>query len=170
MEVVYVEVKHGQLRKPLSQCPKGLKIFLENNQRMHQGRTSLQKSILMRVTLSRICLKPNSSAGALNGASYQLPGTDTETYNRMGLYLGTEIVSECSHWRCLSQHTLSFRKSRRRRGKNLLVTCQLLYIYHPSLNIKKPGHHTRIYEAPNTMTPPCFSVLQYSTFHTNFKG
>ena len=46
---------------------------------MHWGRTSLQKSIFVRVTLSRYCLKPNSSVGALNGASYQLLGADMES-------------------------------------------------------------------------------------------
>src|SRR5258706_15842498 len=82
-----------------------LKVFLENNWRMHWGRTSLQKSIFMRVTLSRYCLKPNSSVGALNGASYQLLGADMESLNRMGLYLKSKMVSECSHRRCLIQHT-----------------------------------------------------------------
>ena len=72
---------------------------------MHWGRTSLQKLIFARVTLSRYCLKPNSSVGALNGASYQLLGADTESLNRMGLYLESKMVSECSHRRHLIQHT-----------------------------------------------------------------
>ena len=59
---------------------------------MHWGRTSLQKSIFARVTLSRYCLNPNSSVGALNGASYQLLGTDMESLNRMGLYLKSKMV------------------------------------------------------------------------------
>src|SRR5258708_2535796 len=58
-----------------------------------------------RVTLSRYCLKPNSSVGALNGASYQLLGADMESLNRMGLYLKSKMVSECSHRRHLIQHT-----------------------------------------------------------------
>src|SRR5258708_18232199 len=51
------------------------------------------------------CLKPNPSVGALNGASYQLLGADMESLNRMGLYLESKMVSECSHSRCLIQHT-----------------------------------------------------------------
>src|SRR5258708_31831065 len=101
-----------------------LKVFLENNWRMHWGRTSLQKSIFVRVTLSRYCLKPNSSVGALNGASYQLLGADMESLNRMGLYLESKMVSECSHRRCLIQHTHYFENE----GNNLLVTCLLLHI------------------------------------------
>jgi len=56
------------------------------------GKTSLQKSILVRVTLSRNCLKPKSSVGALFGASYQLLGADMESLNRMGLYLNSKMV------------------------------------------------------------------------------
>src|SRR5258707_15319981 len=85
MRVVNVEAELGWLRKPLSQSPEELKVFLENNWRMHWGRTSLQKSIFTRVTLSRNCLKPNSSVGALNGASYQLLGADTHQQNMLML-------------------------------------------------------------------------------------
>src|SRR5258706_6612374 len=106
MRVVIVEDELRKLRKPLSQSPGELKVFLESNWRMHWGRTSLQKSIFTRVTLSRNCLKPNSSVGALNGASYQLLGADMESLNRMGLYLKSKMVSECSHRRHLIQHTL----------------------------------------------------------------
>ena len=63
-----------------------------NNGRMHWGKTSLQKSILARVTLGRNCLKPKSSVGALIGASYQLLGADTDSLNRMGLYLKSKMV------------------------------------------------------------------------------
>src|SRR5260221_2891994 len=105
MRVVIVEDELGLLRKPLSQSLGELKVFLDNNWRMRWGRTSLQKSIFARVTLSRYCLKPNSSVGALNGASYQLLGADTESLNRMGLYLESKMISECSHRRCLIQHT-----------------------------------------------------------------
>ncbi len=54
---------------------------------MHWGKTSLQKSILVRATLSRNCLKPKSSVGGLFGAYYQLLGADMESLNTMGLYL-----------------------------------------------------------------------------------
>src|SRR5260370_1476701 len=105
MRVINVEDEPGYLRKPLSRSPGELKVFLENNWRMHWGRTSLQKSIFARVTLSRYCLKPNSSVGALNGASYQLPGADMESLNRMGLYLKSKMVSESSNRRRRIQHT-----------------------------------------------------------------
>src|SRR5258708_21441510 len=40
----------------------------------------------------------------------------------------------------------------------------------PNLFIKNPDINSRIYEAPNAMTPSCFSVLQYSTLQTHSKG
>src|SRR5260370_30939233 len=105
MRVVIVEDELREPRKTPSQNPGELKVFLKNNWRMHWGRTSLQKSIFMRVTLSRYCLKPNSSVGALSGASYQLPGADMESLNRMELYLESKMVSQCLHRRHLIQHT-----------------------------------------------------------------
>src|SRR5260370_31270730 len=95
----------GSSGNVLSWSPGEIKVLLDNNWRMHWGRTSLQKSIFARVALSRYCLKPNSSVGALNGASYQLLGADMKSLNRMGLYLESKMVSECSHRRCLIQHT-----------------------------------------------------------------
>src|SRR5258708_351749 len=124
MRVINVEHEPGQLRKPLSRSLGELKVFLDNNWRMHWGRTSLQKSIFARVTLSRYCLKPNSSVGALNGASYQLLGADMESLNRMGLYLESKMVSECSHRRCLIQNTHYLENE----GNCLIETGLLLYI------------------------------------------
>src|SRR5258708_25429898 len=92
MREVSVEVELRYLRKLISRSVGGLEVLLKNNWRMCWGRTSLQKSIFARVTLSRYCLEPKSSVGALFGASYQLLGADTESLNRMGLYLKSKMV------------------------------------------------------------------------------
>ncbi len=142
------------------------KILLMNNGRMHWSKTSLQKSILARVTLDRICLKLKSSVGALFGAYYQLLGTDMESLNTMGLYLSQRWFRVLAQETSDIAHTLVWEKGG---GSdcNFLCYCTCnspVWIY------KKPGHQPRIYEAPNSMTPPYFSVLQYSTLQTNSKG
>ena len=134
------------------------KILLMNNRRMHWGKTSLQKSILVRVTLGRNCLKPKSSVGALLEAHYQLLGADTEFLNTMGLYLSQRWFRVLTQETSDTAHTQVWEKG------------GFLYRLKTSVIVKKPGHQPQIYEAPYSMTPSYFSFLQYSTLQTVFRG
>src|SRR5258708_7802936 len=58
------------------------------------------------------------------------------------------------------------------RGNSLIPSYKYIFFSYesPYLFIKNPDINSRIYEAPNAMTPSCFSVLQYSTLQTHSKG
>src|SRR5258708_8832683 len=78
-----------------------------NNGRMHWGKTSLQKSILARVTLGRICLKPKSSVGALFGHQQNMlmlqrpgrPGSTQEGWEQNSTFRSSlNTPGACQEW------------------------------------------------------------------------
>src|SRR5258708_40200155 len=100
----------------------------------------------MRVTLSRNCLKPKSSVGALIGASYQLLGADMDSLNRMGLYLKSKMVQSAHTGDVWNSTHASFRM--RGGESDRLYLGSTLYIQLPYLIIRKPGHQPRTYQPP----------------------